>query len=155
MRRRLTKKQWLITTGALIAGILVVCCGISAVLPSEEPRRNAPITTFTEASPTFAHPTSKPIITTQAPAPPKPTAAPLVTIDDGVWTVGVDVPAGKYRVVERIAGTCYWAIYRSDTNQETIISNDLPSGGRPTVTIKRGQDFETSGCGTWEKVQKR
>ena len=53
MRRgRLTKKQWLVATGALIAGILVVCCGISAVLPSEEPVRNAPITTFTKASPT-------------------------------------------------------------------------------------------------------
>jgi hypothetical protein len=86
---------------------------------------------------------------TLAPAPP-----PAVTIEDGVWTVGSDIPAGKYRVTEPIAAEtdCYWAIIKSGTNGEDIIANGLPTGGRPTVTLKAGQDFNTERCGTWQKI---
>jgi hypothetical protein len=81
----------------------------------------------------------------------KPAAA-AVTVEDGIWTVGVDIPAGKYRTTAPVSGDCYWAITKSGTNGEDIISNDLPSGGRPQVTVKKGQDFNTQGCGTWQKI---
>lgn len=73
------------------------------------------------------------------------------TIDDGTWTVGVDVPPGTYRVRLAASSDCYWAILRSGSNGEDIINNDI-GGGRPQVTLRRGQDFETSRCGTWTKI---
>jgi len=87
-----------------------------------------------------------PVTTTKPPPPPAP------TIDDGTWTVGVDLPAGKYRVTANVGSGCYWKITKSGTNGEDIIANDIPGGGRPTVTVKAGQDFSTTECGTWTKI---
>lgn len=77
-------------------------------------------------------------------------AAPEV--DDGVWTVGVDLPAGKYRTTEAVSSDCYWSITKTGTNGSDIVQNGIPGGGRPSVTLKKGQDFETQRCGTWRKV---
>ena len=74
------------------------------------------------------------------------------TIDDGTWTVGIDFAAGKYRTTATVGSSCYWGIYKSGTNGDEIIANDIPGGGRPTVTLKAGQDFKTQRCGTWEKI---
>lgn len=96
---------------------------------------------------------------TIAPTPPPTTApattapAPKPTIDEGVWTVGVDIPPGMYRVTAPVDDGCYWSITKSGSNGDDIISNDIVSGGRPTVVLKRGQDFESDRCGTWEKVK--
>ncbi|WP_198303438.1 hypothetical protein [Cellulomonas sp. PSBB021] len=68
----------------------------------------------------------------------------------GTWTVGVDVEPGTYRTTEPVASSCYWGIYRTGTNQDDIIQNDIVNGGHPTVTLSAGQDFE-SDCGTWSK----
>ncbi len=73
------------------------------------------------------------------------------TIHDGPWTVGVDIAAGTYRTTEAVGSTCYWGMYRSQTNGDDIIQNDIPGGGRPTVTLSKGLDFNTTRCGTWEK----
>jgi len=72
-------------------------------------------------------------------------------ITDGAWTIGVDFPAGKYRTTSPVDPNCYWEIDKSGTNGGTIINNDIPGGGRPTVTLKAGQDFRTRDCGTWTK----
>ncbi|MCK9792321.1 hypothetical protein M1843_00995 [Isoptericola sp. 4D.3] len=72
-------------------------------------------------------------------------------IDEGVWTVGTDVAAGTYRTTAPVSGDCYWAIYRSGTNQDDIVQNDIVTGGHPVVTLRDGQDFETNRCGTWDK----
>ncbi|EMY35812.1 hypothetical protein D477_002441 [Arthrobacter crystallopoietes BAB-32] len=73
------------------------------------------------------------------------------TIREGTWTVGVDIAAGTYRTTDSVGSTCYWGIYTSGTNGDDIIANDIPGGGRPTVTLSKGQDFNTTRCGTWEK----
>jgi len=72
-------------------------------------------------------------------------------ITDGIWTVGEDVKPGKYKVIDPVVDDCYWAILKSGTNGRDIIANDLPSGGRPSVTLRKGQDFETNRCGVWER----
>ncbi|WP_402464165.1 hypothetical protein [Isoptericola aurantiacus] len=72
-------------------------------------------------------------------------------ISDGTWTVGDDVEPGTYRITEAVTGDCYWAVYRSGTNKDDIVANDIVSGGFPTVTLRDGQDFESSRCGTWDK----
>jgi hypothetical protein len=71
------------------------------------------------------------------------------SIGEGVWTVGVDVEPGTYRVAEPLAGECYWKITASGTNGADIVENDIPTGGRPTVTLRKGQDFTNNGCGTF------
>ncbi|MFI7494450.1 hypothetical protein ACH9D2_06990 [Kocuria sp. M4R2S49] len=72
------------------------------------------------------------------------------TIREGTWTVGVDIAPGTYRSTDDVGSSCYWAILTSGTNGDDIIANDIPGGGRPTVTLAEGQDFETKRCGTWD-----
>lgn len=79
------------------------------------------------------------------------TAVAATSIDEGIWTVGVDVEPGTYRTAEPLSGYCYWAIYRSGTSGGDIVQNDGPEGGFPTVTLSEGQDFENDGCGTFVK----
>lgn len=73
------------------------------------------------------------------------------TITEGTWTVGVDLEPGTYRTKEAVGSSCYWAIYTSGTNGDDIQQNDIPGGGRPTVTLVEGQDFNTTRCGAWQK----
>lgn len=73
------------------------------------------------------------------------------TIYEGTWTVGVDIEPGVYRTTAEVGSTCYWGIYRTGSNGSDIIENDIVSGGRPSVTLSVGQDFETNRCGTWLK----
>ncbi|HWS57534.1 MAG TPA: hypothetical protein VN257_03275 [Actinotalea sp.] len=71
-------------------------------------------------------------------------------IEIGTWTVGVDVQPGTYRTAEAVTSTCYWGIYRSGSNKDDIVDNDIVTGGFPTVTLAEGQDFE-NGCGVFVK----
>lgn len=91
--------------------------------------------------------TPEPVATT---APPKPKPKP--TIDDGVYHVGEDVPAGTYRLRDAVDGSdfCYW-VKSKDAEGGDIIDNNLASTGRLQVTLKKGQWFSTERCGTWVK----
>lgn len=82
-------------------------------------------------------------------APPAPQAA----ITEGVWVVGEDIEPGRYRTINPVASDCYWGIYAAGTNGDDIIANDIVTGGRPTVTLSEGQEFENNGCGDWAKSE--
>lgn len=71
------------------------------------------------------------------------------TISNGIWTVGVDIEPGEYRATD-VSSDCYWAILVTGSNGD-IVTNGLPGGGNPTVTLEEGHDFETSRCGEWER----
>lgn len=71
------------------------------------------------------------------------------TISDGIWTVGVDIEPGTYRATD-VSADCYWAILVTGSNGD-IVTNGLPGGGNPSVTLEEGHDFETSRCGEWER----
>lgn len=73
------------------------------------------------------------------------------SIQEGTWVVGRDIEPGTYRTLDEVGSRCYWGIYRSGSNGDDIIDNDLPGGGFPTVTLSVGQDFKTSSCGDWIK----
>lgn len=88
------------------------------------------------------------VLRTVKAAPP----APAASIDEGTWEVGSDVTPGTYRTTETVGSDCYWKISRTGSNGDDIISNDIPGGGRPRVTLRKGQDFATQGCGTWAKA---
>lgn len=132
----------------LVAGVIVLLClcgGIAASFVGGDSVK--PETTTSDGETTKAE---EPV-TTESPASPKPTKPAVPTIEDGYWVVGEDVPPGTYKVTAAASDDCYWAIYKSDTNGDEIIDNYL-GGGRPKVTLKKGQDFETARCGTWKKV---
>lgn len=82
---------------------------------------------------------------------PEPPSGPTV-IGEGTWTVGVDVDPGKYRTVAAVSDGCYWEITKAGTNGADIIANDNVTGGRPTVTLKKGQEFKNQGCGDFQKL---
>ena len=65
--------------------------------------------------------------------------------DDGFYTVGVEIAAGKWESTGSGA-SCYWQ--RIDDKQETIDNHFGDAGG--TVTIQ-ASDYEVQfkGCGTW------
>lgn len=85
-----------------------------------------------------------------AAAPVKP-AHLTFTDEDTPAHVGEDIPAGTYRVTVSVAGQdCYW-MKSGDAEGARIIDNALPQGGRPQVTLKKGQWFTSERCGTWSK----
>lgn len=146
-------KSWMGYVGAALVG-LFVGIGVGGAGASESPSTAAaskPATTVTAKATVTTGPTPTATVTTTATvtaAPPGPEAA----FGDGVWVVGEDIKSGTYKVIESVTEGCYWSITKSGTNGDDIISNDLPSGGKPKVTVKKGQDFTSEDCGDWEKV---
>ena len=49
---------------------------------------------------------------------------------------------------------CYWERLKDDKGGlNSIIANDnVNPGGRASVTLKKGEFFNSHGCGTWKKV---
>jgi cytoskeletal protein RodZ len=145
----------------IVAGLLIVGLAVSATAPPQHASEPLAPPTYNPApTPSTAATTSTPSVqTSAAPAAPvaspttkaAPLPAPKPTIVDGTYTVGEDFPAGTYKVTG--AGPdCYWAIYKSGTNQDmdSIVNNHLGPGNL-RVTLKVGQDFESLNCGTWVK----
>ncbi|WP_344620731.1 hypothetical protein [Dactylosporangium salmoneum] len=147
----------------LVVGLAIGgCIGAAAASgtnnsPASSVDAAKPAATTVYVTVTAAAPTTAPAPTTAAaPTPAATTAAApppaAPTIDDGTWTVGEDFPAGTYKTTGA-GDSCYWAIYKSGTNQsfDSMVDNHL-GGGNLRVTVKAGQDFETKRCGVWSKV---
>lgn len=76
---------------------------------------------------------------------------PTSSMGEGVYEVGTDIKPGRYRTNDAVSN-CYWEITKSGSNGQDIIANDNVSGGRPSVTIKRGQEFKSNRCGEWSLI---
>ena len=71
------------------------------------------------------------------------------SIYEGVWMVGDDIKPGTYKLREAYTGDmCYWGISQNGR----IVDNDIVTGGRPTVTLRKGQEFKNQGCGVWRRL---
>jgi hypothetical protein len=70
------------------------------------------------------------------------------TISDGIHEVGVDVKAGQYKTNVPEGAICYWE--RSTDDRGDYELQEGPA--RLSVTIKKGESFETEDCGTWKRV---
>ena len=158
-RKRRNVWPWIIG-GALVAMLIVCSVAISTAGSNNGEGAgtwSAPPATATDLAPALPYePEPETEATTEAPAPkPSKTAKPRPTIDEGIWHVGEDVPAGTYRTEQQLTADqlCYWE--RSETSDSAsigdIIANANPSGGRPQVTLKKGEWFTTNRCGTWIK----
>lgn len=121
--------------------------GTQAVAAGAKPAVTVTTTTTATATETVAA-TPAPAVTVFKTVTATP--APVSAIEEGVWEVGVDVRPGKYKVHEALVGDCYWQI--SPAGGDDIVANDNPTGGRPVVILKKGQEFTNEGCGTWSKV---
>lgn len=139
---------------AVIAGVMLIgCCGGYAIGSAGDPEPQVISSPSPYAVTTIVTESAAPVAAATSAAPTKAAPSPAATIEDGIWTVGDDFPAGTYKVRDALTEMCYWGIYKSGTNQSDIVDNDIVTGGKPTVTLKRGQDFKSSGCGTWVKVK--
>jgi len=137
---------------AVILAMTIGAAGASGSSTATVASLATPTTTVTVAGPVITETVAGPETTVVAPAPAAPAAGSV--IEEGQWEVGVDVPAGVYKVTVALAtgANCYWSITQHG-NSANIISNDIVQGGKPTVTLKKGQDFTTQRCGTWAKVR--
>lgn len=132
--------------GALVAAIALalLCCvggALTVLTSSGAPQASTePTETVTFAPSRSIDPPNK-----------APAAAPTIE-GDMIGRAGADFPAGTYRVERALAEGeyCYW-IKSSDAEGKNVIEIDTPPGGRPQVTIKKGQWFRTSGCPIWRK----
>lgn len=137
---------------ALLGAAAFACAGL-LTLGMHTPEVKQGLATVTTSALPAAEPAPTVTVTVTATPKankPKPVAKPKPTINgDTIVHVGEDVPAGTYRAQTDVAGMdCYW-MKSSDAEGSNIIDNDLPSGGRPQVTLKRGQWFVSNRCATW------
>lgn len=127
------------TTGALLSG------------PSDDRKNNPPVTPTTIDPPAvMGGPQAKQTATPTKKVAVKPTPKPKPSLDEGLYHIGEDAPAGTYRLRDRIAkdDMCYW-MKSSDAEGSNIIENSLGEAGRLQVTLKKGQWFTSSRCGVW------
>lgn len=80
------------------------------------------------------------------------TAAPIT--EDGIYIVGEDLAPGTWRSSGGSGFGCYAArLSGFGGTLEDIISNEIASEGGLIINIAASdRGFETTGCGTWEKV---
>lgn len=128
-------RKSLITAGVAVLAAGLIACGSGS--GNDEP----------DTATTTAAPAAK---ATSKPADPGPRTK--IAGDDTVH-VGYDVAAGSYRTVSDVkdSGFCYW-VKSTDPEAAHIIKNDIPSGGKPQVTLTKGQWFTSKGCPNWAKV---
>ena len=66
---------------------------------------------------------------------------------DGLYEVGEDIPAGKYKTTGKVG--CYYAVLNSTDTHDIAHNNNID--GAATVTVKKGDYLELSRCAEWRK----
>jgi hypothetical protein len=75
------------------------------------------------------------------------------TFGDGMFRVGVDIPAGLYRVKVPAGSLCYWArLTDASGSFSSIIANQLEEGYGLVRVLSTDRYIESSRCGTWKLV---
>ena len=137
--------------GLAITGVMIFAFGISvgSAGKSSTAAGSTPTATVTK---TVETPGPTTTVTAPAPVPPPPPGPATTISESGIYVVGVDIAAGKYKTTE---GGGYFAILKDPTaptdDVANILTNDNPRG-QAFVTLKAGQGFETTGSMTWVKV---
>ena len=100
---------------AFIAGAVLMSFGSPKGSPEPSP-------TITVAGPTVTV-SADPLPAVTVTAGTSQGSAPNQRIEEGVWTVGLDVQPGTYRVETPITSemSCYWKISKTGTNGSDII----------------------------------
>lgn len=92
----------------------------------------------------------------KAPAAKKTTEPdPGSTMNEGTYEIGVDAKPGRYKTrVPQDSSGCYWEKMKDDSGRfNSLIANgEVNPGGRVSITLKRGEFFNSEDCGTWTRV---
>ena len=143
----------LLSIGGVIVGLVFLGSCIN-LLTSGDSTTAAPAPTVTVTA-TATQTTTENV--TEKPKAPEPTKAPepkpeAATMGEGTYEVGVDAPAGRYKTVGEDG--CYWERTKDDSGSfgSILANNNVNDGARASVTVKKGEFFTSSGCGTWTKV---
>ena len=124
-QENLERCHFVTTGGGLPAGVFVAGCATGAAQPTETVTVTAEPTTVT-ADPAAAAPADGGMAT---------------TITDGIYTVGLDIQPGTYRVTTKVdpANNCFWGIYKSGSNgSATSYGMTLCLAASLTVTLSKG-----------------
>lgn len=150
----------------LVASLFLLIILLAAAACSANPQKPAGLLTPPTSTPA---PTSRvwptgtaatsvyvPEPTTTKPAPtaaPTKPAGPRTSFGEGVWEVGVDIAAGKYKTTGSDGYGCYYARLKTGDGSLGDIIDNNDTDGPATVTIKSSDGyFDTSGCAAWSKV---
>ena len=72
---------------------------------------------------------------------------------NGTFRVGVDIPAGLYRVKVPAGSLCYWARLKDASGSlSSILANQLENGYGLIEVLSTDRYVESSDCGTWKLV---
>jgi hypothetical protein len=138
----------------------VVALGLGGIIGGMIGGSGDGIATTAEPNPTV---TVSETVTETAEAKPAPTASkspttknttepkPKSTISDGIHEVGLDVKAGQYKTSVPEGEICYWERRIGDAISDST-SRYKEGPARLSVTLKKGEVFETEDCGTWTMV---
>lgn len=152
--------------GAALAGLLcsiaglVVCIAYAAAF-NQAVDDAQPDPWLGQADPSFSAAAPADASTTP-PAPLYPSVEPVAPSPDsipgtGTFLVGADVEPGTYRSAPAdgsLMAWCYWSRLSSlDGTLDSIIANDGGDGQKIVTIAASDAAFETSGCGTWERVE--
>ncbi|WP_306232282.1 hypothetical protein [Agrococcus beijingensis] len=159
------------TVAALVAGGLAVSSGAASAAAAEEAtdriasletrndnlqsslersesERDEAVTALTEAQEAFeaweAELTARESAVTQEEA-----TAATREFGNGLHVIGTTVEPGVYSTPGQ--GSCYYAWMSGTGSDADIIDNNIVSGP-VTVTLRSGDVFESSRCGTWTKT---
>jgi hypothetical protein len=79
------------------------------------------------------------------------TSASMTSISDGTWIVGTDLTSGTYQASG--GSGCYYEMSSDFTHGEnSIITNDLPTGSAVVTISPSVRGFTSNGCGTWRRT---
>lgn len=139
-------RRWTWLVGGLAVGLLIGGAAGATAFPATRVVLAPPV----ERTVTVTLPPDT--VTVPAPVPAPDGVAPA-TFGAGVWEVGVDIAAGKYKTVGTDGYGCYHArLLTGDGSVADILANGF-SQGPVTVTIRDSDGyFETSGCYDWIRV---
>jgi glucose/arabinose dehydrogenase len=146
-----TRRRALVFAGLIVAAVTIIGCASAPASDDEQAAQDTAnrAAASAPAATTQATTTTPTTEATTAPAAPTKTTPAPILITDGTYTVGEDMPAGRYKVTERAGDACYWSRTRGDSD---IIDNGL-GGGFPSFTTKTGETVEISGCPEFRKVK--
>lgn len=149
-------------TVGIVAAVVVLLCLFGSVIAAAvggddntprpltaQDQANRQAATATPTTATTTSPAATATTTTPAAKPTKATPEP-VRIGEGSYRVGEDIPAGRYKAVERADSECYWAREKGTS----IIDNNI-GGGFPQFTTRKGEDVTIGyGCPEFERLGK-
>lgn len=86
-----------------------------------------------------------------APATSDPLRAGIITpdVDDGMYLVGTDIPAGTYRCNGIPGDSVYWERLRDASGEARSIIANFCGPGQGYVTVQPGEFFRSRNSGGW------